>query len=77
MVVKCDNVRIPRNVTDFGSITNGEIKITIIINAHGRKVLEVARSRISRHLLQKVVSQCPLCLAVVDKYVLMHLIRSV
>ena len=59
MVVKCENVRIPRNVTDFGSITTAEIKITII-NAHVRKVLEVARSRISHHLLQKVVSQCPL-----------------
>ena len=59
MVVKCENVSILRNVTDFGSITNGKIKITII-NAHVRKVLEVARSIISHHLLQKVVSLCPL-----------------
>ena len=59
MVVKCENVRIPWNVTDFGSITNGEIKIHVI-NAHVRKVLEVARSRISHNLLQKVVSLCPL-----------------
>ena len=54
MVVKCENVRIPWNVTDFGSITNGEIKIHVV-----RKVLEVAKSRISHHLLQ-VVSLCPL-----------------
>ena len=59
MVVKCENVRIPRNVTDFESITTAEIKITII-NAHDSKILEVARSRISHHLLQKVVSLCPL-----------------
>ena len=44
---------------DFGSITNGEIQIHVI-NAHVRKVLEVARSRISLHLLQKVVSMCPM-----------------
>ncbi len=54
MVVKCENVRIPWNVTDFGSITSGEIKINVI-NAHDRTVLEVTRSRISHHLLQKVV----------------------
>ena len=59
MVVKCENVRIPWNVTDFGSITNGEIKISVI-NAHVRTVLEVTRSRISHHLLQKVVSLCSL-----------------
>ena len=59
MVVKCENVRIPWNVTDFGSITNGEIKINVI-NAHIRTVLEVTRSRISHHLLQKVVSLCSL-----------------
>ena len=59
MVVKCENVRIPWNVTDFGSITNGEIKINVI-NAHVRTVLEVTRSRISHHLLQKVVSLCSL-----------------
>ena len=40
MVVKCENVRIPWNVTDFGSITNGEMKINVI-NAHIRTVLEV------------------------------------
>ena len=40
MVVKCENVRIPWNVTDFGSITNGEIKINVI-NAHVRTVLEL------------------------------------
>ena len=57
MVVKCENVRIPWNVTDFRSITNGEIKINVI-NAHVRTVLEVARSRISHHILQKVVSLC-------------------
>ena len=57
MVVKCENVRIPWNVTDFGSITNGEIKINVI-NAHVRTVLEVTRSRISHHLLQKLVSLC-------------------
>ena len=41
MVVKCENVRIPWNVTDFGSITltNGEIKINVI-NAHVRTVLD-------------------------------------
>ena len=55
MVVKCENVRIPWNVMDFGSITNGEIKINVI-NAHVRTVLEVIRSRISHHILQKVVS---------------------
>ena len=55
MVVKCENVRIPWNVTDFGSITNGEIKINVI-NAHVRTVLEVTRSRISHHILQRVVS---------------------
>ena len=43
MVVKCENVGIPWNVTDFGSITNGEIKINFI-NAHVRTVLEVTRS---------------------------------
>ena len=59
MVIKCENVRIPWNVTDFGSITNGEIKINVI-NAHVRTVLEVTRSRISHHLLQKVVSLCSL-----------------
>ena len=59
MVVKCENVRIPWNVTDFGSITNGKIKINVI-NAHVRTVLEVTRSRISHHLLQKVVSLCSL-----------------
>ena len=48
MVIKCENVRIPWNVTDFGSITNGEIKINVI-NAHVRTVLEVIRSRISHH----------------------------
>ena len=32
MVVKYENVRIPWNVTDFGSITNGEIKIHLLIN---------------------------------------------
>ena len=56
---KCENVRIPWNVTDFGSITNGKIKINVI-NAHVRTVLEVTRSRISHHLLQKVVSLCSL-----------------
>ena len=59
MVVKCENVRIPWNVTDFGSITNGEMKINVI-NAHIRTVLEVTRSRISHHILQKVVSLCSL-----------------
>ena len=59
MVVKCENVRIPWNVTDFGSLTNGKIKINVI-NAHVRTVLEVTRSRISHHLLQKVVSLCSL-----------------
>ena len=39
---------------DFGSITNDEIKINVI-NAHVRTVLEVIRSRISHHILQKVV----------------------
>ena len=53
MVVKCENVRISWNVTDFGSITNDEIKIHVI-NAHVRKVLEVARSRIERLRLQRV-----------------------
>ena len=57
MVVKCENVRIPWNFTDFGSITNGEILINVI-NAHVRTVLEVTRSRISHHLLHKVVSLC-------------------
>ena len=33
MVGKCENVRIPWNVTDFGSKTNDEIKINVI-NAH-------------------------------------------
>ena len=59
---KCENVRIPRNVTDFVSITNGKIKINVI-DAHVRTVLElveVTRSRISHHLLQKVVSLCSL-----------------
>ena len=42
-------------VTDFGRITNGEIKMNVK-NAHVRKVIEVARSRISHHLLQKVVT---------------------
>ena len=55
MVVKCENVRIPWNITDFGSITNGEIKINVI-NAHVRTVLEVTRTRISHHILQRVVS---------------------
>ena len=41
MVVKCENVRIPWNVTDFGSITNGEIKINVI-NAHVRTVLTIS-----------------------------------
>ena len=59
MVVKCENVRIPWNITDFGSITNGEIKINVI-NAHVRTVLEVTRSRISHHILQRVVSLCSL-----------------
>ncbi len=59
VVVKCENVRIPWNVTDFGSITNGEIMINVI-NAHIRTVLEVTRSRISHHILQKVVSLCSL-----------------
>ena len=59
VVVKCENVRIPWNVTDFGSITNGEIKINVI-NAHVRTVLEVTRSRISHHILQRVVSLCSL-----------------
>ena len=59
MVVKCENVRIPWNVTDFGSITNGEIKINVI-NAHVRTVPEVTRSRISHHILQRVVSLCSL-----------------
>ena len=59
MVVKCENVRIPWNVTDFESITNGEIKINVI-NAHVRTVLEVTRSRISHHILQRVVSLCSL-----------------
>ena len=61
MVVKCENVRIRWNVTDFGSITNGEMKINVI-NAHNiiRTVLEVTRSRISHHILQKVVSLCSL-----------------
>ena len=59
MVVKCENVRIPWNVTYFGSITNDEMKINVI-NAHIRTVLEVTRSRISHHILQKVVSLCSL-----------------
>ena len=59
MVVKCENVRIPWNVTDFGSITNGEIKINVI-NSNVRTVLEVTRSRISHHILQRVVSLCSL-----------------
>ena len=59
MVVKCENVRIPWNVTNFGSITNGEIMINVI-NAHVRTVLEVTRSRISDHILQNVVSLCSL-----------------
>ena len=59
MVVKCENIRIPWNVTDFGSITNDEIKINVI-NAHVRRVLEVTRSRISHNLLQNVVSLCSL-----------------
>ena len=62
MVVKCENVRIPWNVTDFRSITNGEIKINVI-NAHVGTVLElVTRARISHHniILQKVVSLCSL-----------------
>ena len=59
MVDKCENVRIPWNVTDFGSMTNGEIK-TNVINAHIRTVLEVIRSRISHHILQKAVSLCSL-----------------
>ena len=58
MFVKSENVRIPWNVTDFGSITNGEININVI-NAHVRTVLEVVRSRISHHILQKV-SLCSL-----------------
>ena len=60
MVVKCENVRIPWNVTDFRSITNGEIKINVKNNAHVSTVLEVIRSRISHHILQKVVSLCSL-----------------
>ena len=66
MVVKYENVRIPWNVTDFGSITNGEIENLFkinVINAHVRTVLElveVTRSRISHHILQKVVSLCSL-----------------
>ena len=59
MVVKCENVSIPWNVADFESITNDEIKINVI-NAHVRTVLEVTRSRISHHSLQKVVSLCSL-----------------
>ena len=59
VVVKCENVRIPWNVTDFGRITNGEIK-TNVINAHVRTVLEVTRSKISHHTLKKVVSLCSL-----------------
>ncbi len=61
MVVKCENVRIPWNVTDFGSITltNGESQINVI-NAHVKTVLEVIRSRISHHILQKAVSLCSL-----------------
>ena len=39
MVVKCENVRIPWNVMDFGSITNGEIKINVI-NAHVLAVVD-------------------------------------
>ena len=65
MVVKCENVIIPLNVTDFGSITNGEIKINVT-NGHVRTVLEVIRSRICNHILQKVVSLCSLRLAFVD-----------
>ena len=58
-IILCENVRILWNVTDFGSITNGEIKINVI-NAHVRTVLEVTRSRISHHILQRVVSLCSL-----------------
>ncbi len=65
MVVKCENVSIPWNVTDFGSITNGEINFNVI-NAHVRtvhvstSVLEVIRSRICHHILQNVVALCSL-----------------
>ena len=41
------------------ALANGRIKINVI-NAHVRTVLEVTRSRISHHLLQKVVSLCSL-----------------
>ena len=78
MVVKCENVRIPWNVTDFGSITNGEIKINVI-NAHVTTVLEVIRSRISHHILQKVVSltHCVHCDRQLSTVCSTHLIRSV
>ena len=41
------------------ALTNGEIKINVI-NAHFRTVLEVIRSIISHHILQRVVSLCSL-----------------
>ena len=41
------------------ALTNGEIKINVI-NARVRTVLEVTRSGISHHILQRVVSLCSL-----------------
>ncbi len=58
MVVKCENVRIPWNVTDFGSITNGEIKINVI-NVH----VSTRRGQIENipsFTTKSSVSMCPL-----------------
>ena len=72
------NVRIPWNVTDFGSmITNGEIKINVI-NAHIRTVLTrsdqieniPSYTTKSSFTVFTVIGSC-------QQYVLRHFIRSV
>ena len=77
MIVKCENVIIPWNVTDFGSITNGEIKINVINAYVLRTVLEVTRSRISHHILKKSSVTVLTVTGSRRQYVLTHLIRSI
>ena len=73
VVVKCENVRIPWNVTDFGSITNGEIKINLLLNLRSprdyvgpscrpslcRPFVRACGSVLDRKLLERLMSPPP------------------
>ena len=76
MVAKCELSEFHGYVTDFGNITNGDIKLNVI-NEHVRKVLEVVRSRIAHHYYKGCVSMTSTVTVSCGQYVVTHLIRSV